>query len=576
MPRSSVADPLPVVTPLECPQPEATIDSLRRCFLEACLVPTTHKTIHDFSHTLIAGIFRFVGSDIQEHRACLNACVNACKTTGVFRADSWNSWGGFAALLTRMEKVERLTRHTGMLHCISAQTLVVAIAVQQVILHDKIRENDKITRFFKDFDCYKKAATAIYYYEMNYRQEILTLDQVWNITPFAIQVPPNQTIDQLKAKTVSQKIPTPRLQGSSEVITLDDEQIPVKRESSVASQALVIREQRREEAMPVPAQVQVPMQMPMAMAMPMTMTVPAQMTVPTPMPVPTPTSIPTLMPSMVRETLKEVCRGDMMTKLQPLLDRLKSENWNGIIQRDIMGVLTEKNVRVLPSLAKNTLYLWADRSQNAELKSWLAQAQDDVDVFQWTERYVEPVPSAWTNPQSAHVLFHDLDAMIMGIPQLTIRGPIQAKMNMLRGIFDQQEKIHKDEMLHRVDNLQSDIAKLHVQMAESKQAEGQATSKSAEQGDDTEESDEDVVVIEEDEDADEGSKKKKNKKRKMEEKVPKKAKKRKVEEKASKKATKKGEKNKKKVATTATKKEKLREKRQKRKKPRLHQETELD
>lgn len=554
-----MADPLPVITPLECPQPEATIDSLRRCFLEACLVPTTHKTIHDFSHTLIAGIFRFVGSDIQEYRQCFNVCVTACKTTGVFRADSWNSWGGFAALLTRMEKVERLTRHTGMLHCISAQTLVVAIAVQQVILHDKIRENDKITRFFKDFDCYKKAATAIYYYEMNYRQEILTLDQVWNITPFAIQVPPNQTIDQLKAKTVSQKIPTPRLQGSSEVITLDDEQIPVKRESSVASQALVIREQRREEAMPVPAQVQVPMHMPMAM--PMTMTVPAQMTVPTPMPVPTPTSIPTLMPSMRRETLKEVFRGDMMTKLQPLLDRLKSENWNGIIQRDIMGVLTEKNVRVLPSLAKNTLYLWADRSQNAELKSWLAQAQDDVDVFQWTERYVEPVPSAWTNPQSAHALFHDLDSMIMGIPQLTIRAPIQAKMNMLRGIFDQQEKIHKDEMLHRVDNLQLDIAKLHVQMAESKQAEGQVTSKSAKQGNDAEESDEDIVVIEEDEDTDdsmeEENKKKKNKKRKMEEKVPKTAKKRKVEEKAPKKTKKKGAKSvkkKKKAATTATKK----------------------
>ncbi|KKO98226.1 hypothetical protein THAR02_09672 [Trichoderma harzianum] len=546
MPRSSVADPLPVITPLECPQPETTIDSLRRCFLEACLVPTTHKAIHDFSHTLIAGIFRFVGSDIQEYRQCLNACVNACKTTGVFRADSWNSWGGFAALLTRMEKVERLTRHTGMLHCISAPTLVVAIAVQQ------------------DFDCYKKAATAIYYYDMNYRQEILTLDQVWKITPFAIQDPPNQTIDQLKARTVSQKIPTPRLQGSSEVITLDDEQIPVKRESSVASQALVIREQRREEAIPVPAQVQVPMQMPMAM--PMTMTVPAQMTVPTPMPIPTPTSIPTLMPSMVRETLKEVFRGDMMTKLQPLLDRLKSENWNGIIQRDIMGVLTEKNVRVLPSLAKNTLYLWADRSQNAMLKSWLAQAQDDVDVLQWTERYVEPVPSAWTNPQSAHALFHELDAMIMGIPQLTIRGPIQAKMNMLRGIFDQQEKIHKDEMLHRVDNLQLDIAKLHDQMAESKQAEGQATSKSAGQGNDAEESDEDVVVIETDEDADEnmedGGKKKKNKKkRKVEEEVvPKKAKKRKVEEKAPKKAAKKGGKNmkkkKKKVTTTETKKKK--------------------
>ncbi|KAL6695151.1 hypothetical protein J3F84DRAFT_400014 [Trichoderma pleuroticola] len=560
MPRSSVADPLPVITPLECPQPEANIDSLRRCFLEACLVPTIHKTIHDFSHALIAGIFRFVGSDVQEYRQCLNVCVNECKTTGVFRATTWDSWGGLATLLTRMEKVERLTRHTGMLHCISAPTLVVAIAVQQVILHDKIRENDKITRFFRDFDCYKKAATAIYFYELNYRQEILTLNQEWDTTPFAIQGPPNQTMDQFKARDLSQKIPTPRIQGSSEVITLDDEPIPVKRESPVAHQVLVVREQRREEAVPVPAQVQVPMQM--SMAMPMTMPMPAQMTVPIPMPM----SIPTPLPPTVHETLKEVFRGDIMTKLQPLLDRLKSENWNGVIQRDIMRVLTDKNVRVLPSLAKRTLYLWANRSQNAVLLSWLAQAQDDVDVFQWTERYVEPVPSAWTGPQSAHALFRDLDAMIIGIPQLTIRGPLQAKMNMLRGIFDQQDKIHKDEMLHRVDSLQLDIAKLHDQMAESKRAEGQATSKSADQGTSAEESDEDVVAIEADEDVDEnmedGSKKKKKKK------------KRKVEEKAPKKAKKEGEKTieKKKKKTTMTKSGAS----DKKKKKRSHQEMELD
>ncbi|PNP54691.1 hypothetical protein THARTR1_04896 [Trichoderma harzianum] len=370
-------------------------------------------------------------------------------------------------------------------------------------------------------------------------------------------------MDQFKARDLSQKIPTPRIQGSSEVITLDDEPIPVKRESPVAHQVLVVREQRREEAVPVPAQVQVPMQM--SMAMPMTMPMPAQMTVPIPMPIPTPMSIPTPLPPTVHETLKEVFRGDIMTKLQPLLDRLKSENWNGVIQRDIMGVLTDKNVRVLPSLAKRTLYLWANRSQNAVLLSWLAQAQDDVDVFQWTERYVEPVPSAWTGPQSAHALFRDLDAMIMGTPQLTIRGPLQAKMNMLRGIFDQQAKIHKDEMLHRVDSLQLDIAKLHDQMTESKRAERQATSKSVDQGTSTEESDEDVVAIEADEEADEnmeeGSKKKKKKKRKVEEKAPKKAKKE-------------GEKNieKKKKKTTTTK----RGESDKKKKKRSHQEMELD
>ncbi|UKZ53584.1 hypothetical protein TrVGV298_007379 [Trichoderma virens] len=536
MPRSSVADPLPVVTPLESLQPDSNIESLRRCYLEACLVPTTHKTIHDFSHTLIAGIFRFVGSDIQEYRQCLNACVHVCKTTGVFRATTWDSWDGFAIFLTRMEKVERLTRHTNLLHCLSAPMLVVAIAVQQVILHDKIGEHDKVSRFFRDFDCYKKAATAIYFYEMNYRQEILTLDQVWDATPFAIQRKPNQSIDQIKAKLLSQRTSTPRNQVPTEIIALDDEQIPVKRESPVSHQAPEFREQRYAEEMPAPMQVQV------SAPIPMTMPMPAQMAMSAPVPIPAPTSIPKLMPSMVRETLKEVFRGDVMMQLQPLLDRLKKENWNGVIQRDIMQVLNDRNVRVLPTLAKNMLHIWATRSQNAMLLSWLEQARDDVD--------------------SAHALFHDLDAMITQVPQSTIRGPLQAKMNMLRGIFDHQEKSHRDEMLFRVDSLQMDIAKIHDQMAESKQAEGQIAKESAVTRDDAAETDETfaVHIVERGDDTDEDLEERKKKKRKGEKKEPK------AEEKEKKKVEKNGGKGKKngKKEMTMERKIKNREKRKKR------------
>ncbi|PKK51470.1 hypothetical protein CI102_4236 [Trichoderma harzianum] len=265
-----------------------------------------------------------------------------------------------------------------------------------------------------------------------------------------------------------------------------------------------------------------------------------------------PTSVLTPRPTMVRETLMEVFRGDVMTKLQPLLDRLKSENWNGIIQKDIMEVLTDKTVRVLPSLAKQTVRLWATRSQNAMLLSWLEQARDDVDVFQWTERFVEPAPSAWTIPQSAHSVFHDLDATITRVPQLEIRGLLQANMNTLRDIFDQQEKSHKDEMLHRVDSLQVGIAKLHGEMAASKQMYGQAVTESAATDGDTTMADRDVVVIETDDDTAEDSE------------LERKKKKRKGEKKGQKKETQNGE--------VKSKKEKMKSKRKKR----FHQEMELD
>lgn len=411
-------------------------------------------------------------------------------------AASWNTWEGFSYFLDKMEQVERLTRHTNKLHCPLATYLVVAIALQQVMLYGRIGENDKVSRFLSDFGCHNTAATAIYFYEMDYRQEILTLDQEWDMTPFAIQRPPNQIINQLDAGTLYQTLPTSRNQAPNEVIILDDEQDTVKRESPVAHRSPGHRHEFRveEAARPVPAPVPAPMPTSIPLPMPVPVQVPAQITMPISVPNPAPTSVLTSRPTMVRETLKEVFRGDIMMQLQPLLDRLKSENWNGIIQEDIKRVLTEKNVRVLPSLAKNMLHMWATRSQNEMLLSWLEQARDDVDVFQWTERFTEPAAPAWTNPQSAHSVFHDLDAIVARVPQLDLRGLLQAKMSTLRDIFDQQEKSHKEEMLHRVDSLQVDIAKLHGEMAASKQMYGQTMAEPAAAEEDDAETDEEFAV----------------------------------------------------------------------------------
>ncbi|RFU75621.1 hypothetical protein TARUN_6622 [Trichoderma arundinaceum] len=374
-----------------------------------------------------------------------------CKETAAFKATGWNGWDGFPTLLKVMEKTERLTRHTQMLHCPSAPILMVAIAMQQVLLYDKIGNYDKVSHFLRDFDCHNKAATAIYYYEMNYRQEILTLDQPWDMAS-SVQCVPAQSIEQPEATAADEGMPTSRNDATIEVITLDDddeeeeeEEELVKLEPSVAHQGEAFRQRGHEE--PMPLAIRRPLSVPIS--------------VPTPMAVP--------MPSLVRETHKQVFRADIMEHLQPLLDRLKSESWNGVIQREIMQVLTDKNVKVLTTAAKSILSMWAAKSDNTALLSWLEQARDDVEVFQWTERYIESAPSAWLNSQSAHTVFRDLDAMIAGIPQSTIRVPLGAKMNVLRDIFDRQEKSHKEETLNSVERLRMELAQLHNQMAESKQ-----------------------------------------------------------------------------------------------------------
>ncbi|KAK4085619.1 uncharacterized protein Triagg1_609 [Trichoderma aggressivum f. europaeum] len=563
MPRPPPMNPLPIVTNFPWRLSKDQMNGLRSHYRSVCVDRyATDQSIDKFYKALVIGIFRFLGSDDQRYQECLNACIDMCKSTKVIEAASWTGWRGFAKFLEMMEKTERLTRHTELLHCPAAPYLVVAVAMQQVVLHGSKDENSKAHAFFRDFDTHNKAATAIYFYEMHWRQEYLTLDQPWDLTPSALQRMPNTKIHQINGRVVIQKLRTPRDHTSNEVIEVKDEQTPIKRESAAAHQASEFREERREAPMPMPAETQTITRMPVPMSIPTPVParvpVPAQITMPAPVPNPAPTSVFAPRPVRVRETLMEVFRGDVMAKLQPLLDRLKSENWNGIIQRDIMEVLTDKNVRVLPSLAKQTVRLWATRSQKAMLLSWLEQARDDVDVFQWTERFVEPAPSAWTIPQSAHSVFHDLDAVITRVPQLDIRGLLQAKMGTLRDIFDQQEKSHKEEMLHRVDSLQIDIAKLHGEMAASKQMSGQAVAESAATDNDAAMTDRDVVIIETDDDTTDDSEVERKKKKRKGEKKERKRDKQGGEEKMKKKKTKTGESDKKK------------------KKKRSHQEMELD
>ncbi|KAL7932052.1 hypothetical protein V8C35DRAFT_101888 [Trichoderma chlorosporum] len=510
--RSSVRDPLPVITGLERP-PQSTLDGIRNSF-HGLLSSGQDSTPADeakygFSHKLIASIFRFLGTDSQRFPECFAMSVSLCKKAKILQTTSWNQWRDFKEFIVIMEKVERLTRQTGMLHCPNGPILVIAIALKKVVLHEKIAgQNDKLSRFLRDFDCYNKALTAIYFYDMNYRQRVITVDQQWNMAPFAIQRPPNRTRDQFNAGPLDQNTFT-RIQAPNQVIILDDEPTPAKREPPKTYQALEIREKRPEDAVPLPA----------------TALMPTTMLTSAPAPAPLPASILAPTPAIVRETAKQVFRGDIMRQLQPLLDRLKSENWNGIIQRDIMQVLTDKNVRVLPSLAKNMLNIWATRSQNATLLSWLEQARDDVDVFQWTERYIEPTAHGRTGLPSAHAVFHELGALIAGISLSTVRDPIQAKMNTLKDIFEHQEKSHKDEMLYRVDSIQMEIAKIYSQMAESNQTDAQATGEPAAETDaNFADIDEDfgvqsIEVVDDDEEL-EG---RKRKKRKVEQKQPKKA-----------------------------------------------------
>lgn len=387
---------------------------LRSFHKDVSNLPVTHDRVHDFYQALMTEMFRFVGSDARKYPTCFKECIKACKTTKISKAVSWSSWYEFPRLVGTMEKNERHIRYTELLHIPCASTLLMAFAMRDVILHDKIKENDKVCRFLEDFHCLHYAATAIYSFEKGCRQEILTLDQPWRLNS-TFQRKPDWVFEQ----STEQQGPAPRNEATTSSNSDRVEEHPLPNPEPSGAQSGGGESSRGQ--MPLPA-------------------------------APEPTS------TLVRDVHNQVTRAEAMELVRPFLDQLQMGNDNAAIQRRLGEVLTEEIVRVLPAAAKNILSAWASKLNNTTLLDWLWRAREDVLVFEWTVRYTEPTPDDWRSYHSAHAAFYEMDLWIDRVSEASIRRPLRAHMERLRNIFDHRERAHKEETLNRMETMQREIA----------------------------------------------------------------------------------------------------------------------
>lgn len=130
----------------------------------------------------------------------------------------------------------------------------------------------------------------------------------------------------------------------------------------------------------------------------------------------------------------QVTRAEVMEYLQPLLNRLKYEDWAGRVRDDIMCILTEKSVKVITPEAKGMLGLWAGRTENGTVLTWLEQAKEDLTVFQWIERNEVAAQMLWYTDR-IHTIFHGINVTIGGVSELNVQEELRAQVGALRDII---------------------------------------------------------------------------------------------------------------------------------------------
>ncbi|PNP41471.1 hypothetical protein TGAMA5MH_06571 [Trichoderma gamsii] len=324
---------------------------------------------------------------------------------------------------------------------------MAAIAIKELVSDVKEGHQRQVITFFREFDCYSKAASAICYFEKGNRQKILALDQPWVLTA-SFQRPPTRLIDQSEFHTCSDSGKLVPKDNDTEDVKMDEDPAPIKIESSPECETEPASEHQATfhavqdglhaatqsgslEVRPLAANQYTP-----PFEHQNTSTVAGQATASrerrhegT-----MPTSMPGCESSTQKGTYLQVTRAEVMEYLQPLFDRLKYEDWFGRLRDDIMCILTDKNVKVITPEAKGMLGLWAGKTENGTVLTWLEQAREDLTVFQWIGRNEAAAEMLWYTDR-IHTIFHDINVTIGGVLEPNVQEELRAQVGALRDII---------------------------------------------------------------------------------------------------------------------------------------------
>ncbi|KAM0513547.1 hypothetical protein ACHAPE_007811 [Trichoderma viride] len=451
----SADSPFPVVIPLGRPNVAGMIRDLqqqRHKLLRMRSSAAKTAQLNSFYSSLMDAMCSLAGVDGSKYPDCIDVCIAMCKDTNVYEATSWKRWNGLRSFGEMMKTVRQLTRETNVIHCPAAPLLMVAIAIKEVVLSTKERrERSNIVGFLKVFDCYNKAASAICYFHKGNRQKILALDQPWVLTA-SFQRPPTRLIDQFEFTTPPGASGGTRLvpkDSDSTDVEVKEDPAPIKIESSPECEATLVSEHQATphalqqaglhtaiqsgslEARPSATnQYTPPFEHDNTLALAGQATASREERHEGPMP----TSMPGHEHSTQNGTHLQVTRAEVMEYLQPLLDRLKHEDWAGRVRDDIMCILTEKSVKVITPEAKGMLGLWAGRTENGTILTWLEQAKEDLTVFQWIEGNEAAAQMLWYTDR-IHTVFSDINVTLGGVSELNIQEELRAQVGTLRDII---------------------------------------------------------------------------------------------------------------------------------------------
>lgn len=101
-------------------------------------------------------------------------------------------------------------------------------------------------------------------------------------------------------------------------------------------------------------------------------------------------------PDIVKTTAHTLTRDDVMDEIQPILHRLKNDEWTTELSAAIAATLTPQKLKVMSPQAKAYFAGWIYEQEDKKYVQWLKEASDDLLSMTWNETQRIPGAKIWS------------------------------------------------------------------------------------------------------------------------------------------------------------------------------------
>ncbi|KAH6603966.1 hypothetical protein Trco_007412 [Trichoderma cornu-damae] len=341
-----------------------------------------------YCEVLVKGVFQMIGVDHTDHLPCYFTCVKKCVQTGVLKATTWSSWGGYRDVAQKVKQLARQTDSTGRFHILNAPSVVAAIAVKRMRKMET-DGTDFITTLLLRYKVFEFAHLSVLCFELYPDNKIIPTNQVRPAPSMTLAgEEPSTTVDS-EETTIADATMMPELNtsaadepdtpepndGSENIVTLEPIAMTADDDHRNVAGLMLICQQHEAPGT-------------------------RRRTTPPP-------------PPVVVTTKMTITRDEALQRAGDTIKSIRTQKWNDELNEALDAILTEQIVKVLPQECKAWMEGWATQADKPHVSTWLMEATADLMVYEWTHAEETPGPALWSETGPLDNIIQDLEKMVM-------------------------------------------------------------------------------------------------------------------------------------------------------------------